>query len=74
MKFVMLFLLAAASAGNTLAAEAPKVLPKVEPLPLALSDDFQFRKNKTFFASEALPKRRKNMFTSTKTRASLKHR
>jgi hypothetical protein len=65
MKFVMLFFLAAASAGNILAAGAPKLLPKVEPLPLALSDDFQFRKTKLFLLSESPGKVRKNMFNST---------
>jgi hypothetical protein len=65
MRFVMLFLLAAASAANAIAAGIPKVLPKVEPLPLALNDDFQFRKTKLFLLSEAPAKARKNMFTST---------
>ena len=44
MKFATIFLWAAIFAGNALAADAPKVLSKVEPLPVALSDDFQFRK------------------------------
>jgi hypothetical protein len=61
----MLLLLAVASAANAMAAATPKVLTKVEPLPLALSDDFQFRKTKLFLLSEAPPKARKNMFNST---------
>jgi hypothetical protein len=62
MKFVMLFFLSAAS---VVAADAPKLLPKVEPLPVALSDDFQFRKTKLFLLNDAPIKSRKNMFTST---------
>ena len=34
----------------------PKVLEKVTPLPVALSNDFQFRKTKLFYLSEKLPK------------------
>jgi hypothetical protein len=34
------------------AAEEPRVLTKVTPLPMALSKDFQFRKTKLFFLSE----------------------
>ena len=34
------------------AADQAKVLPKVTPLPVALSDDFQFRKVKLFFLDE----------------------
>ncbi len=64
MKFVMLYLLTAASAGNVLGAGAPKLLPKVEPLPVALSADFQFRKTKLFWLGEPR-KVRRNMFTST---------
>ncbi len=59
MKFSTIFLLAAVAAGNALAADAPKVLSKVDPLPLALSDDFQFRKTKLFLLSETPPKTRK---------------
>ncbi|MEY2489369.1 MAG: hypothetical protein QOC70_1311, partial [Verrucomicrobiota bacterium] len=56
MKFAMIFVLAAASAGTLLAADAPKLLPKVDLLPVALSDDFQFRKTKLFLLSETPPK------------------
>jgi len=65
MKFAMLSLLTAASVSIILAADAPKLLPKVTPLPVALSDDFQFRKTKLFLLSEAPPKARKNAFNST---------
>jgi len=63
MKFATIFLLAAVSS-IALAAEAPKLLPKVNPLPVALSDDFQFRKTKLFFLSEAPGKARKSILSS----------
>ena len=50
------------SAGNALAADTAKVLPKVNPLPVALSDDFQFRKTKLFLLSETPPKARRSTF------------
>jgi hypothetical protein len=65
MKLVMLFFLVVVSAGNLSAAEAPKVLPKVEPLPLALSNDFQFRKTKLFLLDPTPIKTRQNAFNST---------
>jgi hypothetical protein len=40
------------SSGLVRAAEEPKLLTKVTPLPVALSKDFQFRKTKLFFLSE----------------------
>jgi hypothetical protein len=61
MKFPTIFLLAAAFAGTALAADTPRILSKVEPLPLALSDDFQFRKTKLFYLSEAPPKSKKSI-------------
>ena len=67
MKLATIFLLATVSAGNALATEAPKLLPKVDPLPLALSDDFQFRKTKLFFLSEAPPKARKSALSSAQS-------
>jgi hypothetical protein len=33
-------------------AQEPRVIAKVKPLPVALSDDFEFRKTKLFFLSE----------------------
>lgn len=65
MKFSTIFLLVAVAAGNALAAEAPKLLSKVNPLPVALSDDFQFRKTKLFLLSEAPPKARKKSMLSS---------
>jgi hypothetical protein len=64
MKFATIFLLAAVSAGNALAADTSRRLPKVEPLPVALSDDFQFRKTKLFYLSEAPKKTRKSALSS----------
>jgi hypothetical protein len=64
MKFAIILPLAALLAGNALAADAPRVLSKVEPLPVALSDDFQFRKTKLFLLSETPPKSRKSTFSS----------
>ena len=64
MKLATIFLLAAVAAGNALAVDAPKLLPKVNPLPLALSDDFQFRKTKLFLLSETPPKARKSVLAT----------
>ena len=65
MKFVALFLVATISASTVLAAKelktTAKVLTKVEPLPVALSDDFQFRKTKLFLLSETPAKARKSL-------------
>jgi hypothetical protein len=63
-KFTIIFLLATVLGGNALAADAPKLLSKVDPLPLALSDDLQFRKTKLFFLSESPPKARKSALSS----------
>lgn len=61
MKPVTIVLLALLSTCNgLLAAEGAKVLPKVNPLPVALSDDLQFRKTKLFLLSETPPKSRKS--------------
>jgi hypothetical protein len=69
MKLATIFLLAAVSAGNALAADAPKLLSKVDPLPVALSNDFQFRKTKLFLLSETPPKARKSILSSAQTSA-----
>jgi hypothetical protein len=41
--------------GSTYAAEEPKVLATVKPLPVALDRDFEFRKTKLFLMSEKAP-------------------
>ena len=38
-----------------------KILTKVDPLPVALSDDFQFRKTKLFYLNENPPKAKKSL-------------
>jgi|SRR5450432_3001148 len=63
-KVTTIFLLAAALGSNALAADKSRILSKVDPLPLALSDDLQFRKTKLFFLSEVPPKAKKSAFSS----------
>ncbi|MDQ2825041.1 MAG: hypothetical protein M3R29_06305, partial [Verrucomicrobiota bacterium] len=48
---VLMFL----GAGLAGAAEEPRLLEKVTPVPVALDRDFQFRKTKLFFLSEKAP-------------------
>lgn len=65
MKFAVLFLLATISTSTVLAARAPKPIPrvltKVDPLPVALSDDFQFRKTKLFHLTVTPPKAKRSL-------------
>ncbi|HEX8076947.1 MAG TPA: hypothetical protein VF511_03960 [Chthoniobacterales bacterium] len=49
---------------SALAAPHAKILTKVDPLPLALNDDFQFRKTKLFYMSENPPKAKKSLSQS----------
>jgi hypothetical protein len=57
MKFMPAALALIATASGLLgAAEEPRILAKVTPLPVALSKDFEFRKTKLFFLSERGPK------------------
>jgi hypothetical protein len=64
MKRAALILLAI-STSTVLAAREPKptprVLTKVNPLPVALSDDFQFRKTKIFLLTETPPKAKRSL-------------
>jgi hypothetical protein len=50
-------------AATALSASQPKVriLTKIDPLPVALNDDFQFRKTKLFYLSENPPKSKKSL-------------
>ena len=68
MKFAALLFLATVLTGPLLAASTPKITPKVltkvEPLPVALSDDFQFRKTKLFLLTETPPKSKKSISSS----------
>ena len=66
-----LFFLLVMSTGTALAARAPqptpRVLTKVNALPVALDDNFQFRKTKLFLLSETPPKTRRSLFSSATT-------
>jgi hypothetical protein len=64
MKSAAILLVALWATASANAASVPKILPKVEPLPVALSDDFQFRKTKLFLLSETPPKARKSVLSS----------
>ena len=61
MKLAAIFLLALFAAVRLFAADQAKILPKVNALPVALSDDFQFRKTKLFYCSEVVPKAKKSL-------------
>jgi hypothetical protein len=61
MKRAAIFVLALFAAPQLWAAGQVKVLPKVDPLPVALSDDFQFRKTKLFYLNENPPKSKKSL-------------
>ena len=62
MKRTALCLVAVALGATAWAANQPpvKVLTKVDKLPVALNDDFQFRKTKLFYMSENPPKAKKS--------------
>lgn len=61
MKRAAIFVLALLAAAQLWAAGPVKILTKVDPLPVALSDDFQFRKTKLFHLTEAAPKSKKSL-------------
>jgi hypothetical protein len=65
MKLLVLILLAAFPVANAVAARAPKLTPrvltKVDPLPVALSKDFEFRKTKIFLLTETPPKTKRSI-------------
>ena len=60
---VISFLVLGWAAGLWAAPAAPqvKILTRINPLPVALSDDFQFRKTKLFYLNEAPPKAKKSI-------------
>ena len=64
MKAPAIFILILGLAGNLPAAPQVKILTKVDQLPVALNDDFQFRKTKLFYLSEAPPKAKKSLSQS----------
>jgi hypothetical protein len=61
MKRAAIFVLALFAAAHLWAASPVKILTKVDPLPVALSDDFQFRKTKLFYLNENPPKSKKSL-------------
>ena len=61
MKRAAILVLALFAAAQLWAAGQVKILTKVDPLPVALSDDFQFRKTKLFYLSETPPKSKKSL-------------
>ncbi len=64
---VFAFIFLALSASSEGAREEPRILPKVTSLPVALSNDFEFRKTKLFFLSEKGPKPGEGARQSTST-------
>jgi len=66
-KLMATSLLALFLAGYLWAAPQPKILTKVNPLPVALNDDFQFRKTKLFHLTPTPPKSKKS-FSSALSR------
>lgn len=55
-----MFLLIPLACGFGRSVEQPRLLDRVVPLPLALNDDFQFRKTKLYLLTEAAPGQEKN--------------
>jgi hypothetical protein len=60
-KLAVALILSSVATANVWAASQVKILSKVEPLTVALSDDFQFRKTKLFYLSEAPTKSKKSI-------------
>ena len=67
MKGTTTLILALLGAASLSAAPQVKILTKVNPLPVALSDDFQFRKTKLFELTVNPPKARKSLSQSLST-------
>ena len=67
MKRAAIFVLALFAAAQLFAAGQVKILTKVDHLPVALSDDFQFRKTKLFYLSENPPKSKKSLSSALST-------
>ncbi len=63
MRFEFALLLLVLGSGFSRAAEQPKLLTRVNPLPVALSDDFQFRKTKLYLMTEIAPGQAKDSTT-----------
>lgn len=58
MKFALVFIAAMVAGGIAQAADEPRLLAKVTPLPFTPDPNFQFRKTKIYFLSEGLPNTR----------------
>ena len=67
MKLAVLLVLSSLATANVMAGSAVKILSKVDPLPVALNDDFQFRKTKLFYLNENPPKSKKSLSSSLST-------
>ena len=67
MKSVAILVMALFAAASLQAAGQAKILTKVNSLPVALSDDFQFRKTKLFYMSKTPPKMKKSLSSSLST-------
>jgi len=63
--FALSFLALGASSEG--AREEPRILEKVTPLPVALSNDFDFRKTKLFYLSDKAPKASESARQTTST-------
>src|SRR4051812_16782439 len=70
MRLSAIFFLSMVVAGNGWAADGSRQLAKVNPLPVALNGDFQFRKTKLYYLSEVVPKARKSLSSSVASSAS----
>lgn len=57
---IALLVLIPLASGFSRSAEQPRLLDRVIPLPLALSEDFQFRKTKLYLLTEAAPGQEKS--------------
>jgi hypothetical protein len=57
---IALFLLVPLACGFGRSVEQPRLLERVVPLPLALNDDFQFRKTKLYLLTETAPGQEKD--------------
>jgi hypothetical protein len=67
MKSAVLFFLALFASAQLRAASQVRILSKVDPLPVALNDDFQFRKTKLFHLMETPPKSKKSLSSALST-------
>jgi hypothetical protein len=69
MRFWIITFLAVVVSGHLLAKEPARQLAKVNPLPVALNKDFQFRKTKLYYLSETAPKVRKSNVSNSNSRS-----